>query len=820
MALFSRYQYKHPETGPTRTEYTAGARGFRARGTDIARQMDLSQIKQPYSPPVDPNSPNYNPTYDGYHDPNEDPSYKFNIRTPTFVKDEVAGSQGQVKGSYTYTDDIGEVHRVDYEAGAGKGFRVKNPVPDNTQIGKYYGGPGIPPRGRTSVQQGEDGSYTFVAQGPNLRRAEKRDNQGRVAGSYSYIDDKGAEKTVSYIAGPETGYQIVNKVQNEFIPLFESGYFPSVTPVIPFATKFPSFPTSATPDIKNKIPTTNFAPLFPSSTTTFRPTFPSPLRPSFPNTNNNFDDLFGSPEPTKGSFAFSSTTSAPGVGYNNNANNNNKNGNKTPNNFASTTTFPPGGIGDFSSQDKPGSFLNPQSNVLNPSGGFGSGDFGGYPAGSGSPVQSSSSRPSNSQSSGSGGNDFLTGPNINSLSNHIPVISFPVENPHNKPGDYSNICKVCRTLREQEPGSGFFNGNNQGFRPTYNTYHENNNGGDEFSGFPHGVAVRAHVQSIDLYPFGSRVPEPGEAIDSFARIDRSSPEQFEREVLYTTPSTNLVSSLHNARANSIENTLKNEYNKIKSDRIIATKVDYKDKNQNETIDVNNNIEASTYRGNLAREEFEVLNKKSTTPDLFKNFNLFGNQTNNFLSSGMSSDQYKTSEYMKKMSEDFDSLFQEPQNNKARFTQGSQLNQGIINNAKSNLNQKNTNSGFRNNQNINLSNNNNKNSKYESEPEQNKPASKNCKIVGPNLLELLQKEVRSRPIYVPDLPEESNELNLLPDSQAQTFSTNSNFSPFESSSTSSPEVRPRNPPRGRKRGSSRYSRTPNKDNLRGKERKLQ
>lgn len=753
-----RYQYKHPETGPTRTEYTAGERGFRARGTDIARQMDLSQSKIPYNPPVDPNSPNYNPTYDGYHDPNEDPSYKFKVRTPTFVKDEVAGSQGQVQGSYTYTDDVGEVHRVDYEAGAGKGFRVRNPVPDNTQNGFYYGGAGVPPRGRSSVQQGDDGSYTFVAQGPNLRRAEKRDNLGHVAGSYSYIDDKGVEKTVSYIAGPETGYQVVSKVPKEFIPLFQPGYFAAVTPIIPFPTNFPKFPSPAFPS-KNK-PTTTFAPLFPSSTTTYRPPainpFPSAQKPS-----SDFDDLFDSSQPTESSF-LGSTPSSPsgGGGYNSN-----NNGNKNNNNYKPSTPFPSGSVGDFNDPNKGDGFLNPQSNIFNSGAGYGGS----------TPSQGSNIRPSAIPNTNNG-NDFLTGPNINSVSNQIPVISFPVDGPNNKPGDYSNICKVCRNLKDKSDNSFY---SNQGYRPTYTSYGDPDS---EFNGFPHGVAVRAHVQSIDLYPFGSRVPEPGEAIDSLERIDRSSPEVFDREILYTTPTNNLISSLHNSRLNS----LPNEFSKIKSDRIVAPKIDYNEKSQKNKLEETQNVEFSTYRGNVEREDSREENSKNKFDDLFKDFNVFNNQTSQLPSSN--SQQKSDTEESRSFNEKFDTLFQPPQNLKVETPSELVSSRG------------------------NLKSNNtatNQNAKLQV-----------AKSTGPNLLELLQKEVRSRPIYVPDFPEGSNNKDAFSSQQEQLRNSEFSFFDAESSTTTpSPEtVKERNPPRGRQRGSTRYSRYSNKENKEAKPQK--
>lgn len=106
---FFRFGSRSPETGRiVQTSYSAGPRGFRARGPDIARQTDLSQIRLPYSPPVPTDSSNYDPAYDRYHDPNEDPSYKFTVRTPSQSKSETADSKGHVEGVYSYLDDVGE----------------------------------------------------------------------------------------------------------------------------------------------------------------------------------------------------------------------------------------------------------------------------------------------------------------------------------------------------------------------------------------------------------------------------------------------------------------------------------------------------------------------------------------------------------------------------------------------------------------------------------------------------------------------------------------------------------------------------------------
>lgn len=109
----------------------------------------------------------------------------------------------------------GKRHDVQYEAGAGTGFHVKSAHPDSDTYGGvfYNGPPGKPggrPRGHSSVVLGKDGSYGFTASGPDQRRSEVSDSNGRVQGSYTYVDDKGVQRTVQYVAGPNIGYRVVN----------------------------------------------------------------------------------------------------------------------------------------------------------------------------------------------------------------------------------------------------------------------------------------------------------------------------------------------------------------------------------------------------------------------------------------------------------------------------------------------------------------------------------------------------------------------------------------------------------------------------------
>ena len=104
----------------------------------------------------------YSPEYDNYFDPLEDPSYSFAFRTPTYVRKEDADSRGDVTGVYSYIDDVGERHVVQYEAGAEKGFNVLTAFPDNVPAPGYHLGPGDPPRGRSTILQNRDGSYRLV----------------------------------------------------------------------------------------------------------------------------------------------------------------------------------------------------------------------------------------------------------------------------------------------------------------------------------------------------------------------------------------------------------------------------------------------------------------------------------------------------------------------------------------------------------------------------------------------------------------------------------------------------------------------------------
>ncbi|XP_061399423.1 uncharacterized protein LOC133335135 [Musca vetustissima] len=145
-------------------------------------------------------------------DPFDDPSYSFAYRTPDQSRSEDNDATGRVRGLYSFVDDEGERHSVRYAAGAGTGFEVSNAVPDNpASVGYtsplYKAPPGT--RGKMSVQRGPDGTYKLIAAGPDHRRAESRTPDGVVRGTYSFLDDKGIQRTVEYIAGAGIGYRVV-----------------------------------------------------------------------------------------------------------------------------------------------------------------------------------------------------------------------------------------------------------------------------------------------------------------------------------------------------------------------------------------------------------------------------------------------------------------------------------------------------------------------------------------------------------------------------------------------------------------------------------
>ncbi|XKL62126.1 hypothetical protein PGB90_001959 [Kerria lacca] len=427
--------------------------------------MDLTQAKIPYQPPVPPNSPDYQPSYDGYHDPNEDPSYKFSLKTPTYTRGETADSKGSVNGAFSYLDDVGKRHDVQYEAGSNTGFVVKTAFPDSDSFnGLFYQGPnkpGTPPRGHSSIVQNKDGSYQFTVSGPDQKRIEISDSIGRVRGSYTYIDDKGVQRTVHYIAGPNIGYKIVRK-----------GSGPIYTSIYPYTN--PEFLTP--PFTDNSITNVNL----PSSSTIpttiegnlFEPLKFSILKPEEKSGFLSSDDFIGS-----NNKAFSTSTFLPDI-------------------LTEKPTY-------YTPSVKPNyyeSFKPPKQNVN---------DF--FNTGSNYEPSHSSSQSSTFNSNLKLYNDLFEDKQseYDNSKNNFEKTSYTNSREYNK---------YEANLNRKPPNRYLYPKPDKNFKDELNTDYSNSNdngfsgSSKNLLGLPPGVAVRAHIQSLDILPYGSKIPSPDEAL--------------------------------------------------------------------------------------------------------------------------------------------------------------------------------------------------------------------------------------------------------------------------------------------------------------------
>ncbi|CAB3243373.1 unnamed protein product [Arctia plantaginis] len=447
-----RFGAKEPGTDVVKeTVYTAGPRGFRAKGPNIHRKMDLDQRPRG----------NIGNKDDPYFDPSEDPSYSFKIDTRTFTKNENADSRGDVTGHYSFVDDVGERHEVSYIAGRDTGFHVSSAHPDNPGIigSPFHRVPLVrgekKARGRTAVQRGRDGSYRFISAGPDQRRTESSDSAGNVRGSYTFLDDKGVQRTVNYIAGPGIGYRIVKNSNDPYIPPY-----------------FPTLPSPYDPEFVNAG----------SKYGTGKPPIPSA------------EDVFKGPDGTAASGHVKPPpfpTSEP---------------ERPSNNVPSPAQAPP----ETSNEDASDTPYNPPPSFEQspPVEDVGYVDEDSGPPGSFGPPQPTKGpgKPSRPPST----------PNRPAKKPYVPLK--PFQTPHdisNHNNHDSHESHDSHSSDDEGPNSntpqyavGFnINRNRPGITIIRNI-------GEDFFGVPPGVSVRAHVQSIDLYPFGSRPISPSEALQN------------------------------------------------------------------------------------------------------------------------------------------------------------------------------------------------------------------------------------------------------------------------------------------------------------------
>ncbi|XP_030758048.1 mesocentin [Sitophilus oryzae] len=509
---------RNPKTGGIDTTvYTAGPRGFRPRGKNVYRNYDLNQNgPRPVGSRDDP-----------YYDPYEDPSYKFGFRTRTYSRQENANRVGDVTGRYTYLDDVGERHNVEYIAGKNTGFHVKNPFPDSNPRAYgplFFRGRGKPiPRGRTSIQRGLDGSYKFVSAGPDQRRTEVSDSTGHIRGSYTYLDDKGVQHSVHYIAGPETGYRVLKTVKGPHLPT-----------VYPFDR-----PDIISPDFYDYL--SDNGEVF-DTAASGRPVKPGrrPLRPnddignkidtskndryqpdggglSLEDTGSTTDNLgFTRPTVKPTIFPGSSTTPRPAFNSNEITSKDETSfdfGDLFNNYDGSTTTIRPGGIPSRRPAGRP--FNRPTTtkptkkpfSTVDEDDGFyrPNGDNGSY-------------KPEYGSSSSLGtGSSTTTGPEFEGYPSGRPSTPGLFEGESGRP--FGN--KVSSNDYDGTSGLDSFSGViGVGGKPTCPKCAGTivTNIGDRPFNIPPGVSVRTHVQSIDLYPYDTQ--SPSEAYESDTKLQR------------------------------------------------------------------------------------------------------------------------------------------------------------------------------------------------------------------------------------------------------------------------------------------------------------
>ncbi|XP_058055130.1 collagen alpha-1(I) chain [Anopheles bellator] len=500
-----RYGSRQPDTGRVEeTIYTAGPRGFRARGPKIHRKQSLSQVPRgPIGTPDDPQA-----------DPYDDPSYDFQFKTRNYQRREGSDSNGRVNGLYSYIDDVGEKHSVRYSAGSGTGYEVANPVPDAPNTIAYES-----PlykthkqvRGKVAFESGPSGSgqYKLLSVGPDQRRAETTGPDGVTRGSYSYLDDKGVQRTVQYIAGAGIGYKVVQSTTGAGThrlpqPAFgiahveQSDIADNNNPAYQGASSGPTSERPGTGGGYDHVAR-------PSSSG-----YDGPGRPTAP---DGYDPPTGPSGPASGpgvsgpgpSGSGYPDTGRPGTGLGYDEENFDSKRPTTPASVRPATTdrpdavessrekYPPGGPGDDPDHELGGYGDDSIIGLVPPKY-----DFESAPTG---PVSSSDDQP------------LLSGPFDVAISSGpsgpAPYPSFgesaPDTNAYNS-NDFASFPEVSYDQKKLQDDR------KKDWRDFAKDSTIIKNVGDWYVGLAPGASVRAHVQSIDLLPYGGRAPSPGDAL--------------------------------------------------------------------------------------------------------------------------------------------------------------------------------------------------------------------------------------------------------------------------------------------------------------------
>nr|XP_053627425.1 uncharacterized protein LOC128685015 [Cherax quadricarinatus]XP_053627426.1 uncharacterized protein LOC128685015 [Cherax quadricarinatus] len=251
------FGYSDPEGKNVQLQYEAGVGGFQPKGAHIPAphpDFALAHAQARARPPfVDPLA-----------DPKADASYGFDFAGEGQARNEQSDADGNVRGSYTYTDEQGRTRTYKYTAGRGTGFVVEgddlpqspaDPVstPAATRLSSAAAAaaarvpspslrtaatastvsqtsvpstsfrasaasrlPSSPfsaglasPTGPVSFQRSgarSDASYSFSYDAGDHSRSESADADLNVDGKFSFVADDGVRRSVVYEAGSDTGF--------------------------------------------------------------------------------------------------------------------------------------------------------------------------------------------------------------------------------------------------------------------------------------------------------------------------------------------------------------------------------------------------------------------------------------------------------------------------------------------------------------------------------------------------------------------------------------------------------------------------------------
>ncbi|XP_045120950.1 zinc finger and BTB domain-containing protein 47-like [Portunus trituberculatus] len=143
-----------------------------------------------------------------------DGTYRFSFSLPQQERTEQRDKDGKVIGSYAFVDPVGEEVSVKYEADH-EGFRAESDALPQVWVvavagwccssaasETLYEGPLLSTFKEITHREsrGPLGSYQFSFSLPQQERFEHRDEQGKVTGTYTFVDKIGNEVSVNYDA--------------------------------------------------------------------------------------------------------------------------------------------------------------------------------------------------------------------------------------------------------------------------------------------------------------------------------------------------------------------------------------------------------------------------------------------------------------------------------------------------------------------------------------------------------------------------------------------------------------------------------------------